>query len=890
MYRFKIKLLKNVVLISLALIIGLPLFFFVIIYPAFSKLQTQNVENEAIRTAQHLRSIAVREAAGQEELMVSEDLTKEIFIIKRDFKLEKVRILSPAREVIYSTAPEDIGLKNDSNYFHTTVAKGRVHSEEVHPQTRSADERVATDDIVEVFVPLMSTGRFLGAFEFHYDITDRQKRLNRLFRQSFSYLFAFVGALFILNILLAVNVNKTITAQRRAETALQESERKNRLVVENANESIVVIQDGKIKFLNRKVQEVWGYSDKELQNRPFFEFIHSADRATVLQRHRKRMQGEDVSNIYQTRIVDKLGHERWAEVNTIRVDWEGRPAALSFINDVTARKRAEDALRENEEYLRTVMKTIQTGVMIIDPKTSKIVDANPYVAAMFGCEVYELLGRDCHEHMCLRVLGLCPRPEPCERAEIDDCVLRTLNRGAIQVRRSAARATIKGHDYIVQSMQDISDIKALLRQQEINIDLAKNILGVINAAPPRYTDIGDGLSLFVDAAFLPCHAAGGDHFFVRRLAAGNPNGHGKTVVSLKDQSGHEVGCVLRSILTDLIHNGVLNNKNGSGIEEVTACLNDEICHSGLFQEEDFCTSINAELDHKTLNFRYVSCGHPPFFLIRGNEIVELPRPHGAGTNLPMAVMAGRAFSAGECRLQPGDRLIFYTDGLVEMPFRKRRKIITIQELRKIIGEIVQRDPQAPVSEIMSAMLGMISGLSGEEVFLPDSLNGAKNSSGDDITLLGLEVEDRRNYRQQVWRPQDQDDVCRFIGQVYARLKPEWLQRGYGAPELRLRTACEETILNAWRHGNRQAADKAVTVRWRFGNDFHLEVLDEGRGFDYDNVPDPTAEENITKFSGRGIFLVNRLAESVGWKQEGSHIVMSYKKNAQPTGVQTSPRI
>ena len=126
--------------------------------------------------------------------------------------------------------------------------------------------------------------------------------------------------------------------------------------------------------------------------------------------------------------------------------------------------------------------------------------------------------------------------------------------------------------------------------------------------------------------------------------------------------------------------------------------------------------------------------------------------------------------------------------------------------------------------------GRFAKRSGEDVVSPECPNGPKNSSGDDITILGLEVEAPRNYRQQVWKPQSHDDVCRLIEKLYANLKAEWQQRGYGAPELRLRTACEETVLNAWKHGNRQDSHKTVTVRWRCGNDFHLEVPDEGEGY------------------------------------------------------------
>jgi len=696
---------------------------------------------------------------------------------------------------------------------------------------------------------------------------------------SSTYLLALVGGLLFLRILLAVKAGRTIAAQRRANEAVQESEHKYRLVVENATEAIVVVQDGRIKFHNRKTREASGYTDEELAALSFTDIVHPDDLATAIEHYRERLREENVSDSHQMRIIDKHGHEKWAEVNAIRIEWEGRPATLNYINDVTARKQVEDALKENEEYLRAIVNTIQAGVLIVDPNTRKIVDANPYAAEMFGCEIYELLGRDYHDHMFLCTMGLSPQPQSCDTANGTDCVLRTVNNGTMHVRRSMAKAKIKGHDFIVQGMLNITDIKELLRKQEINIDLASNILGVINQAPPSYTALNDDLDLYVQTISLPCYACGGDHYFIRKIDSGLPKGHGQIIISLKDQSGHEVGCVLRSILTDLIHNTLLTRNIGLPVEKVITLLNDEICKSELFQLDDFFTAINAELDRNTLSLRYVSCGHVPFFLIRGNEIVGLPESRQSGTNIPMAVSPNVAYTAGECDLQPGDKLIFYTDGLNEMPFRNRKKVIDAPELKKIISEIVEQDPLPPVSEIVHAMVERIAEMSGEVVIPQNCANGPRNSSGDDVTILGLEIEDRRNCRQQVWKPQDGNELNRLTEALYATLKAEWQKRDYDSVELRLKTACEESILNAWKHGNRQDPAKAITVRWRFGNEFHLEVQDEGLGFDFENLPDPTAEANITRPSGRGIFLLRHLADSVQWKQNGKNISLAFGKHA-----------
>jgi serine/threonine-protein kinase RsbW len=69
-------------------------------------------------------------------------------------------------------------------------------------------------------------------------------------------------------------------------------------------------------------------------------------------------------------------------------------------------------------------------------------------------------------------------------------------------------------------------------------------------------------------------------------------------------------------------------------------------------------------------------------------------------------------------------------------------------------------------------------------------------------------------------------------------------------------AVREVVVNAIRHGNQMDMDKLVRVSYRFNAErFEVEVLDQGRGFDFEHLPDPCDPENLMKSSGRGIFLV-----------------------------------
>jgi serine/threonine-protein kinase RsbW len=95
-------------------------------------------------------------------------------------------------------------------------------------------------------------------------------------------------------------------------------------------------------------------------------------------------------------------------------------------------------------------------------------------------------------------------------------------------------------------------------------------------------------------------------------------------------------------------------------------------------------------------------------------------------------------------------------------------------------------------------------------------------------------------------------------------------------------ALTEAINNAIKHGNKLDPDKVVDLTIKHNNPHKLEFLikDQGDGFDYNNLPDPTAPENMEKESGRGIFLMKNLADELIFENNGStvRLIFNISKN------------
>ncbi len=182
-------------------------------------------------------------------------------------------------------------------------------------------------------------------------------------------IFLFTGVL-ISEIIELYGRARTKAANYAAELALRESEEKYRNLIENANEAIMVAQDGKLVFFNPMTVNLLGYSSEELASRPFVDFIHRDDREKVYHTYLQRIEGKEVPFRHSYRAIRKDGNILWVERNAVLIKWKGKPATLNFLSDITERKQAEEALTNSEAQLRKEQKFSQ---LLLDTSPALIV-------------------------------------------------------------------------------------------------------------------------------------------------------------------------------------------------------------------------------------------------------------------------------------------------------------------------------------------------------------------------------------------------------------------------------------------------------------------------------------------------------------------------------------
>lgn len=160
---YKIPFLRNILLVSLVLVVVMPLYDLMYTYPAYRNLLTEKTEDEAVRFVHSL--LRALELDGQQ--LTRETLPGQLEQVagvgKGDAMVVKLRVFSPEGAILYSTQTDEIGRVNEMHYFQQIVARGQLYSMLVKKDRATAEGVMVTQDVVETYVPVMTGNGFDGA-------------------------------------------------------------------------------------------------------------------------------------------------------------------------------------------------------------------------------------------------------------------------------------------------------------------------------------------------------------------------------------------------------------------------------------------------------------------------------------------------------------------------------------------------------------------------------------------------------------------------------------------------------------------------------------------------------------------------------------------------------
>jgi PAS domain S-box-containing protein len=181
-----------------------------------------------------------------------------------------------------------------------------------------------------------------------------------------------------------------LSAARRSETQL-------RKIVEGARHGITLAYgDGKMIYCNTGFVRLVGFASiaefvKAALNTD--DLVHPDDRPMIRARRLERVAEDDPPAQYEFRLLHRDGSVIWVEVLASRVRWNGEPASLAWLTDITARKRTEEALRKSEQLFMTVFQSSPDVMTLSTLGDGRYIDVNEAFLKLFGYEREDVIGR-----------------------------------------------------------------------------------------------------------------------------------------------------------------------------------------------------------------------------------------------------------------------------------------------------------------------------------------------------------------------------------------------------------------------------------------------------------------------------------------------------------------
>jgi PAS domain S-box-containing protein len=252
--------------------------------------------------------------------------------------------------------------------------------------------------------------------------------------------------------------------RKQASSIIRESEERYKRITETVADYIYSVrsEDGApIETMHSEAcVAVTGYTKEEFSADPYLwvEMVVGEDSDRVVQQAKEVIAGKYPLPI-EHRIIRKDGTTRWVE-NSIVPKHDKNGDLISYdgiIRDITERKSAEEALRKSEIQLRTILDSVNAGIVIIDPETHVIVDANDCALKLIGESKNKVIGSRCHGYICPAEEGKCPITDLKQTLDLSERKLLNAKGEKLPILKSVVSITLSDYPLLIESFIDISE-------------------------------------------------------------------------------------------------------------------------------------------------------------------------------------------------------------------------------------------------------------------------------------------------------------------------------------------------------------------------------------------------------------------------------------------------
>jgi PAS domain S-box-containing protein len=166
--------------------------------------------------------------------------------------------------------------------------------------------------------------------------------------------------------------------------ALETSEVKYRQLLENAQDGIAIVANGKIRLTNQRFTQILGYSFNEVFNYQFDKLFNNDEKANIDNFLNQINSSGDYSSIYKGSILSKDGNTKWIRMNSAPILWDNVYGSMIFIRDISRQKETEEELETVQTLLHQSIQQLPVGIIIVNSKDEKIRLINQHVYDLFG--------------------------------------------------------------------------------------------------------------------------------------------------------------------------------------------------------------------------------------------------------------------------------------------------------------------------------------------------------------------------------------------------------------------------------------------------------------------------------------------------------------------------
>jgi len=182
---------------------------------------------------------------------------------------------------------------------------------------------------------------------------------------------------------------RDITDRKKAEEALMQSEERYRTLVEESFDGIFIQKGSDIIFGNRRLHEMLGYEQGELEGRDHWTVYHPDYQPLTRERALARLCGDSPPSTYEVKFLRKDGSSFWGEINAKVISYLGEPGIQVWARDISERKRAEEVLHTERERFRSLSENAPFGMVMIG-KNGVFKYINPKFKELFGYDLSDI--------------------------------------------------------------------------------------------------------------------------------------------------------------------------------------------------------------------------------------------------------------------------------------------------------------------------------------------------------------------------------------------------------------------------------------------------------------------------------------------------------------------